>query len=72
VQAMRKKVRLGESYFWVCIRYSVDLFSSIIRRKINNKGYYVELFAIYKTVYDSALTIMTEEKIFKKNEGKNS
>ena len=61
-----------ESYFWVYIRYSVNLFSSTISDKINSKGYHVGLFSIYKTVYDSALTIMIEEKIFKKNdEGKN-
>jgi hypothetical protein len=40
---------------------------------MNNKSYYVELFVIYKTVHDSALTTMIKEKIFKKSdEGKNS
>jgi hypothetical protein len=57
-----------ESYLWVHIRYSVDLFSSSIRGKINSKGYYVELFAIYKTVYDSIFIIMIEEKVSKKND----
>jgi len=33
-----------------------------------NKDYYVELFAIHKTVDDSALAIMTGEKIIKKND----
>jgi hypothetical protein len=57
-----------ESYFWVYIRYSVDLFSSSVRGKINNKGYYVELFPIYKTVSDSIFIIMIEEKVSKKND----
>ena len=40
---------------------------------MKNKEHYVELYATYKTVCDSALIIITEEKIFKKNiEGTNS
>ena len=50
------------SRFYVYIKYSVDVFYSIIQSKTNNKEHYIELYDTYKTVYDSALTIITEEK----------